>query len=184
MAALIWGAWSPDWLLTNKVDFNGIDKIIYVHPEVTELDIRADVYSAWIDWINLRDNSKFLPCIRYTGLDLIGAGVFTGDTYFLVNGWKLSINLQQVRVTGVLYSDDYPTAYYTPELNPQYPVTVSSVVNTVSLNGSGASAQEVWEYNNRDLSVSVPTVNQIADATWSHSFVNKLLTVAKFLGLK
>lgn len=183
MAALIWGAWSPDWSLNNKVDFDGINKIIYVHPEVTSLDIRSDIYSAWIDWVVLRDNAKFLPAIRYTGYDPIGGGSYTGDTYFLINGWKLSVDLAKVRVTGVLFSDNYDTAYYTPSLAAQYPATVSALVNTVSVAATLTPA-ELWTYENRTLSTPVPTANQIADATWGHSFVSKLLTVAKFLGLK
>ena len=184
MAALVWGAWSPDWALGNKVDFDGINKIIYVHPEVTALDIRSDVYSGWIDWIALRDNTKFAPAIRYTGLDPIGGGQYTGDIYFLTNGWKLSVDLAKVRISGVLYSDNYATAYYTPDLVAQYPASVAALVNTVSTGGSGASAAELWSYNDRSLSTSPPTASQIAEATWAHSFANKLLTVAKFLGLK
>ena len=131
MSAL-WGAWAPDWSLYDKVDFDGINKIVYVHPDVTTLDIRQDVYTSWVDWVALRDNLKFAPAIRTSGLDPIGAGAFTGDVYFLINGWKLSVNLQRVRVTGVLYSDDYATAYFTDSLLPQYPATVAALVNTVA----------------------------------------------------
>lgn len=131
MSAL-WGAWSPDWSLYDKVDFDGINKIVYVHPDVTSLDIRQDVYTSWVDWVVLRDNLKFAPAIRTTGLDPIGVGAFTGDVYFMINGWKLAVNLQRVRVTGVLYSDDYETAYFTESLTPQYPATVSALVNTVA----------------------------------------------------
>lgn len=185
MAALVWGAWSPDWALNNKVDFDGASKVIYVHPEVTSLDIRADVYSGWVDWVVLRDNSKFLPALRYTGFDPIGGGQFTGDSYFLTNGWKLSINLSKVRVTGVLFSDNYDTAYYTPSLAAQYPATVSALVNTVSVaGGSGASAAELWAYSNRTISTNIPTASENATAVWVHSFAAKLLTVAKFIGLK
>jgi hypothetical protein len=171
MAVLIWGAWSPDWSLGNKVDFNGTTKTIYVHPEVTSLDIRSDVYSAWVDWVVLRDNSKFLPAIRYTGYDPIGGGAYTGDSYFLTNGWKLSVDLAKVRVTGVLFSDDYDTAYYTTSMIPQYPATVASLVNTVTITTVNPLPNP-------------PTAIENANAVWAHSFTSKLLTVAKFLGLK
>jgi len=185
MAALIWGAWSSDWELRSRVEFNGESKTITVHPGVTSLDIRADVYSAWVDWLVLRDNTKYQPAIRYAGYDPIGGGQFTGDTYFLTSGWKLLVNVSQVRITGVLFSDDYDTAYYTPALEAQYPATVSSLVNTVTIVGTEAvTALDLWNYNNRSLSVAPPTAEQIADAAWAHSFANKLLTVAKFLGLK
>lgn len=183
MAATLWGAWSEDWALGSKVDFDGINKIIYVHPEVTALDIRSEVYSAWIDWVVLRDNIKFLPAMRYTGFDPIGGGAYTGDSYFLINGWKLSIDLAKVRVTGVLFSDDYDTPYYTPSMVAQYPATVAALVNTISVPAAITPA-ELWAYNNRALTVAPPTAQEVADATWAHSFANKLLTVAKFLGLK
>lgn len=188
MAALIWGAWSPDWSLGNKVDFDGINKIIYVHPEVTTLNIRTDVYSAWIDWVVLRDNSKFLPALRYTGYDPIGAGVFTGDTYFLVNGWKLSVDLATVRVTGVLFSDDYDTAYYTTTMVAQYPATVSALVSAVSVPATVTATDVRTEMDNNSSKLSTIATNTVpattAAAVWSHSFAAKLLTVAKFLGLK
>ena len=171
MAALVWGAWSPDWALGNKLDFDGASKIIYVHPEVTTLDIRQDVYSGWVDWVLLRDNAKFLPAIRYTGYDPIGGGAYTGDTYFLTNGWKLSVDLAKVRVTGVLYSDNYDTAYYTPTLAAQYPATVSALVNTVTIVTVNPNPEP-------------PTAVEVANAVWVHSFTSKLLTIAKYLGLK
>ena len=143
MAALLWGAWSPVWSLGSKVDFDGKNKIIYVHPEVISLDIRSDLYSAWIDWISLYDNIKFNPVMRVTGLDPIGGGIYTGDVYFLINGWKLSVDTQKVKISGVLYSDDYDTPFYTTNMIAQYPVTVSSLVTTVSTGGAGASAAEV-----------------------------------------
>lgn len=171
MAALVWGAWSPDWALGNKIDFDGINKVIYVHPDVTTLDIRADVYSGWIDWLALRDNTKFAPALRYTGLDPIGGGQFTGDVYFLTNGWKLSVDLAKVRVSGVLYSDNYATAYYTPDLVAQYPATVAALVNTVTITTVNPNPEP-------------PTAPEVAEAVWAHSFTAKLLTIAKFLGLK
>lgn len=150
---MLWAAWAEDWELRDKVSFDGETRIIYVHPEVTALDIRADVYTSWIDWVALRDNSKFLPAMRYTGLDPIGSGVFTGDTYFLINGWKLSVDLLKVRVTGVLFSDNYDTAYYTPELVPQYPATVSAIVNTISTAGGAGALDEVVDgtFTARDI---------------------------------
>lgn len=179
----IWAAWSPDWSLYDKVDFDGINKIIYVHPEVISLDIRADVYTSWIDWIALRDNLKFLPAIRTTGLDPIGAGVYTGDVYFLINGWKLSVNLQNVKVTGVLYSDDFDTAYYTPDMTPQYPAIVAALVNTVSTGGqsggqSGPTAAQIRaeiDANSVKLNSikntveTLPTAGQVTTAVWSNN---------------
>lgn len=171
---LLAAAWSEDWLKPSKLVFDGINKIIRVNAGVTTLDIREDVYSDWAEWVSIRDHIKFLPALRYTGLDPIGPGVFTGDSYFLVNGWKLSINLQKVKVTGILYSDDYETPYYTEDLAAQYAVTVSSLVNTVSVgggSGSGPSAiqirQEIDANSSKLINLSssvsaLPSSSQIA----------------------
>lgn len=120
---------SDFWPLYDKVDFDGENRLILVHPEVTELDIRAEVYSAWVRWraMPVRGNSAYFDAMRYTGLDTIPGG-FTGDTYFLINNWKLVVDLTKVKLTGVLFSDDYPTAFYAPNMASVYPATVSSLV--------------------------------------------------------
>lgn len=160
--------WSP---FAEKVIFDGVLKTITVTPETTELDIRADLYSAWVWWTSLRDNSKYLYAMRYSGIDPIGTGTYTGDIYFLKNNWKLILDLTKVRVSGVLYSEDYATAYYDANLNLQYPATVAALVNTVTVTQNVVTG---------DIS-DVPTAEQNAVATWNNS---KALTVPKFLGLK
>lgn len=170
------------WALKAKITFDGDKRVITVNTDTSTLNIR-ELYASWKEWTRLRDNAKFLPALRTVGGDPIGSGAFTGDSYFLVNGWKLSVDLAKVRVTGVLFSDDYDTAYYTLNLTAQYPATVAALVNTISV-PSTITPAELWAYNNRSLSVEPPTAQQIADSTWSHTFVSKLLTVAKFLGLK
>lgn len=173
-----------DWILWSKVTFDGVTKVITIHSEVTTLDIRKDLYISWVNWVSYDDNIKYLSALRYSGFDSIGEGAVTGDTYFLTNGWKLRIDISKVRVTGALYSDDYSTAYYTSSLLPQYPATVSSLVSTVVIGKAGASVEDLWNHNTRSLTTSIPTASQNADAVWAHSFAAKILTVAKFLGLK
>lgn len=176
-----WAAWSQDWLAYDKVDFDGINKLILVHPEVTQLDIRADVYSAWVDWTSRRDNSKFLPAIRYTGYDPMGAGMYTGDVYFLRNGWRLCLNIDKVRVTGVLFSDDYDTAYYTYNLVEQHPARVAALVTTYE---KEVPATVTPESIRQEIDANSIKLANLANEVWDHEFVAKLLTVAKFLGLK
>jgi hypothetical protein len=127
MAALIWGAWGEEWALTEKVSFNGSTRIIRVNAGVTTLDIRADVYSAWVRWVQREPWAR--QAMRFSGADVIPNGE-TGVTFFLINNWKLNYDPNVVAVSGVMYSDDYPTAYWSADGSPIYPSTVSSLVNS------------------------------------------------------
>jgi hypothetical protein len=101
-----------------------------VNSGVVALDIRQDVYSAWIRWFEREENQQFLPAMRFSGLDPIPGG-FTGDTYFLINDWKLLYDPRKVAINGVLYSDDYETPYFFVEdESAVFPATVASLVNT------------------------------------------------------
>lgn len=174
MSAYTWESWSEEWELQEKVSFNGFTKQIHVNSGVTSLDIMADVYSAWVRWT--ARETRFLPAIRYTGFDVIPGGR-SGATFFLYNEWKLVIDLRQTKVLGVLFSDNYPTAYYDNEtLLPLYPAEVSSVVNTVYSGGGAApSVSEIWNFNTRTLTTTSPTAAQIRQEIDSNS--TKLNTI-------
>lgn len=148
----------------HKCVFDGVNRLIIVSDEVTSIDIRQDVYSDWKEWVISNQNSRFLPAVRPTGGDPIsGTDQYTGDIFFLINGWKLVYDPRETAVTGILYSDDYDTAYYLKgSLEPLYPARVSSIVNTIEVQASiQTTPQSVWEYNNRTLTTHIPTVNEI-----------------------
>lgn len=129
MAALVWNTWGAEWALNEKVSFNGVTKRITVNSGVTSLDIREDVYSAWVRWLERENNAQYRLAMRFSGFDPIPGG-YTGATYFLINGWKLVYDANVVAITGVLYSDDYATPFWSSANQPIYPATVSSLVNT------------------------------------------------------
>lgn len=116
------------------IAFDGTAKTITVSAEAT-VDIREDVYTGWVDWVATADNSKYLPAMRYSGFDPVPGG-FSGDIYFLINGWRLIVDFTATRVSGVLFSDDFDTAYFTAGLVPQYPPSVSALVNVVQTIGT------------------------------------------------
>ena len=151
MSAYIWAAWSEQWTLEEKVSFDGMSKTITVHSDVTSLSIRDDVYNAWVRWTE-REPWAF-PAMRFSGADPIPGGE-TGVTFFTINGWKLIYDANKVAINGVLFSEDYPTAYWTVDNQPIYPAVVSSLVN------SAVSYQNVVT---GDLS-TVPTTNEIVSA--------------------
>jgi hypothetical protein len=159
------------WTLYHKVTFDGVNRIIRVNDGVTQLDIQKDVYSDWKEWTSaISDNAVWLPAIRTTGGDPTVDGQKSGDIYFLINNWKLYIDLTKVKVTGVLFSDNFDSAYYDFNGNIQFPAQVSSLVSGISTttgSGTGASAADVWSYSTRTLtSAAGPTASEIADAVW------------------
>lgn len=127
--SLAWAAFGDEWALAEKVSFNGVTRRITVNAGVETLSIREDVYSAWVRWIEREDNARFLTAMRFSGGDPIPGGE-TGVTFFLSNGWKFQYDPSLVAVAGVLYSDNYATAYWSSSNQPIYPATVSSQVNS------------------------------------------------------
>jgi hypothetical protein len=117
--------------MPDKVTFDGDARIATIVPGTTNFDIRADFYSAWVRWSALPGNSVFFKAFRRSGLDTTPSGQ-TGDLYFLINLWKFIIDFRYTKVTGVLFSDDYDTAYYTALGEPLYPASVATLVNTVN----------------------------------------------------
>lgn len=47
------------------------------------------IYVAWVDWVALSDNSKYLPAFSSVGGDTLGGGISIPPYYFLVNGWRI-----------------------------------------------------------------------------------------------
>jgi hypothetical protein len=172
-----YGFWDL-WRLYHKVTFDGANRIIRVNEGVTELDIKKDIYSDWKEWVSsMPDNTYWPPAVRTIGGDPTVSGQRAGDIYFLQNNWKLYIDLTQVKVTGILFSDNFDSAYYDFNGNIQYPAQVASLVTTAETTsntggtGDGATAAEIWSYSSRTLtSASGPTASEIADAVWDEAY--------------
>lgn len=132
-----WQFWAPynptlGFYGTQKCVFDGPNKLIYVNQQDSEISIKQDVYSAWKEWASFNDNSKFLPAIRVTGGDPIaGTTSFTGDTYFLINGWRFLID-HSLSIDGVIYSDDFPSPFIQQQGTQIVTNKVSSLVQTVT----------------------------------------------------
>lgn len=149
--------------------FDGLGKLIFVNSGVSAITI-ANMYSRWCDWILQDDNMKFKQAMRFSGYDPIPGG-FTGTTFFLTNGWKVVYDPNLTGVSGVLYSEDYATAYWNLLGNPVYPAVVSSLVNSsVSyqnvVTGTAVTPEEIWSHTQRTLTTggsgSVSNVEDIA----------------------
>lgn len=176
--AAIQQMWSEDWLLYHKVTFDGVNKLIIINETETIISVKEDIYSAWKEWAQLRDNTKFLPAVRTIGGDPLGSGQYAGDTYFMTNGWRILVQ-NSCTINGVIYSDDFPSPFI--KLGDTRIVTniVSSLVQSLGFSGTIDAdneliAKAVWDY----LMSDIQTSGSVGDR------ISKLLTVAKFLGLK
>jgi hypothetical protein len=166
--------WQEDWLLYHKVTFDGPNRLIIINPGQPAISVKEDIYSSWKEWARLRDNSRFLPAIRTTGGDPINEIQFTGDTYFLINNWRIFIS-DATEISGVIYSDNFPTPFVTAENAKIVRNTVSNLVQSLGFTGSvDIDASAVWDY----LMTDANTPGSVGER------LGKLLTVAKYLGLK
>jgi len=155
------------------VTFDRYGKHICIKESVTRIDL-ADIYSRSVDWLAQDENLKTKPPMRYTGCDPIPSG-FTGTTFFMTNGWMLVFNPNTTQISGVLFSEDYDTGYWSYNRLPLYPIEVSAVVNTVykETGTSGLTteestklnniptAQDIWDYVDRTLTAS--TTSSLTD---------------------
>lgn len=157
-----WLYFQDQWSLNHKCSFDGINKLIIVGPNTNVLDIKVDCYSSWKEWYLLYDNSKYLPAVRSTGGDPIGGGQYTGDVYFMINGWRIIVD-HSCSINGVIYSDDFPSPFVQVDGTQIVTNKVASLVTTVSTGGAGggSTAAEIWTYNGRSLSTAPPTATQI-----------------------
>ena len=77
-----------------KVSFDGYDKIIYIAEGITTLDVKADIYSAWKEWIlgNLEggpSGAGWPEAISAIGGEPLNDTLNVGSTFFLENGWRI-----------------------------------------------------------------------------------------------
>lgn len=132
----------------------------------------SELWSRWSDWVMLGDNSKYLPAFVQVGGDDLGGGLLIPPYIFLQNGWRvrpMEANHTLV-ITGNLFvlGGGVPVVQTLGAFNVSAQFTVPVQAQAISISGGG----------------SAPTAIAVADAVWSHSFASKILTVAKYLGLK
>lgn len=179
---LMWAAFSEQWELNHPVTFDGANKKIYVAPGVLNISVKVDLYSNWKEWVRLYDNAKYVPAFRTIGGDPTGGGKYAGDIYFLMNGWQVVVD-HAINVEGTIYHDDSISPFI---ILPGGGVnsTVSSLVQSIGFQGTVNNTvvvepnilpQDIW---NHLLAEAAQVPGSVGER------INKLLTVAKFLGLK
>lgn len=156
MFTAYYGNWDY-WQLFHKVTFDGVNKLIKVNDGELNIDIKQDIYSAWKEWISLRDYAKFLPAIRTTGGDPTPTG-YSGDMYFLLNGWQIDIS-QRISITGILYHDD-PISPYVIHPGGGIIATVSNLALGTSTSG-GANAVAIRQEMDANSSKLIDSISKL-----------------------
>lgn len=104
------------WQLYHKVTFDGPNRLILINEGVTEIDVRRDIYSAWKEWMQLRElleNAGYLEAIRAVGGDPITETRALGSTFFLRNNWKIRpwSGAYTLEINGNLFTDEGDSPY-------------------------------------------------------------------------
>jgi hypothetical protein len=68
------------------ISFDGVNKRIVL--DSTEFSA-AYLWSRWVEWFNLSDNSKWPLAMRQVGGDSLGSGLLIPPYIFLLNGWRI-----------------------------------------------------------------------------------------------
>lgn len=129
------------WSFYHKVTFDGESKLIIINDEVTDLDIEADVYSAWKEWASARDYLKFPDALRSTGGDPLPGGDFLGGTFFLRNGWKIFVKTgaSAINVVGNIYTEEGTPVFATESGVQLLTSRVSNLIDKPDLGIKNAS---------------------------------------------
>jgi hypothetical protein len=142
-----------------KVTFDGPNKIIIVNEGVTEVDFRADVYSAWKEWklINEVDNLKYLEAISVVGGDPLPGNRLLGASYFLENGWRMRTweGDHELTVTGNVFTREGDSLFVST-LNPW----------TITINLNTSTIVEIIQ---PETSLSAGDITSIVDAVWNNA---------------
>ena len=95
------------------VSFDGLNKIITADSGTTSIDVGADMYSRWKDWVLTGSNSQWEKAFEVVGGEPTTGGNTISGYFFLANGWKLrpqEANHTLV-IDGILLTTDQSSPY-------------------------------------------------------------------------
>ena len=146
--------------------FDGINKLIILGEGTTSLSIR-ELYTQWVDWVALSDNSKYLPAFRTVGGDSISSTKELGITFFMINDWKIRPyeGNHRLLVEGNVYTDPYGSSIFVPTLG-NYNIVIETTVSNLS-DSSLAQMPEI-EYASYNGGVTIDTVNGIDSSVYPY----------------
>jgi hypothetical protein len=177
-----WGAYAPPlYLGEQKIVFDGPNKLIIVNQDITELDFRIDVYSAWKEWVidPNQTNSKYVSAVTAIGGDDLPGSRVLGTTYFLENGWRMRTweGDHSLTVTGNVF---------TRQGEPIFVPTINPWTITINLNTSTLVETILPEIalTQADINAIVAgTVDEVPAAVWNQTIQGSNTAIDVLLSL-
>lgn len=161
--------------------FDTVNKRIILDTAATSA---TEIYSKWVDWVAMSDNSKYLEAFRTVGGDDLGSGLSIPPYFFLSNGWLVRPmeSSHTLTVTGNLFVDGSgdPIVPTLGTFNVLIKLVVPVQAQGISTGGGSAPsaatiANAVW----------AASISGMTDKTTTGGYLSKvLLSTSKFLGLK
>jgi hypothetical protein len=108
------------------------------------------IWTDWVNWAALADNSKWPPAFLQVGGDSLGAGLFIPVYQFLLNGWRvrpMEVNHTLV-ITGNLFVDGggVPVVPTLGNFNVSAQYTVPVQAQGIATGGSTMTPADVWAH--------------------------------------
>lgn len=114
----------------------------------------SQIWTAWVDWVVLSDNSKYPVAFSQVGGDDLGGGLFIPIYLFLLNGWRVRPmeSNHLLVITGNLFvqGGGQPVVNTLGAYNVSVQYTVPVQAQSYSTTGGGSYtpsqiAQAVWD---------------------------------------
>ena len=110
----------------------------------------SEIWSRWVDWQALSDNSKYPSAFTQVGGDNLGSGLFIPLYFFLQNGWRVRPmeSNHALIITGNLFvaGGGVPVVNTLGTFNVSTQYTVPVQAQAVSTGSPGATAAQVWAH--------------------------------------
>lgn len=162
-----------------SITFNGATKKITLGIGITSLSVR-DLWSRACDWMAEADNSKYGEIMKQVGGDIDAIPIYV----FLLNGWRIvpqSANHTLEIVDGVLYVDGGGDPFVDPD--GAFKIRISYQTPGIAIGYSTGGNGGMTDSQIRNAVWNAPIDSHKSNGTFG-LFVQKLLTLKHFLGLK
>ena len=126
-----------------SITFDGPNRLMIADPGTTLIDVGADLWSRWIDWMRIGDNAKYELAMRVVGGDPTVGGNTIAGYFFLTNGWKLRPQEANHTLTidGILLDDSGGDPYvstlgtFNVRINATIPLQAEAIIVETGVSG-------------------------------------------------